>query len=125
MLPPNPLEQNATARFRHRRRRALNVLSAAEQQRFLAVLRGDHRLNGFRNEDVARRLFAKPAKNVQQRRRRTAQVSRKLQLLRAHGLIGSVPHSYRYQITAKGEQLMNAAVYVRYKAFSKELQPAA
>lgn len=113
------------ARFKQRRRRALNVLSAAEQQLFLAVLRGDHRLNGFRNADVARLLYAKPAKNDPERRRRTAQVSRKLQLLRAHGLIAAVPHSYRYQITAKGEELMNAAIYVRYKAFPKELQPAA
>jgi hypothetical protein len=65
------------------------------------------------------------AKNVQERRRRTAQLSRKLQLLRAHGLITSVPHSYRYQISAKGEELMNAAIYVRYKAFPKELQATA
>jgi hypothetical protein len=113
------------ARFKQRRRRALNVLSAAEQQLFLAVLRGDHRLNGLRNADVARVLFAKPAKNLHERRRRTGQVSRKLQLLRAHGLIASVPHSYRYQVTAKGEELMNAAIYVRHKAFPKELQPAA
>jgi hypothetical protein len=113
------------ARFKQRRRRALNVLSAAEQQLFLAVLRGDHRLNGFRNADVARVLYAKPAKDVPEHRRRTAQVSRKLQLLRAHGLIAAVPHSYRYQITPKGEELMNAAVYVRYKAFPEELQPAA
>jgi hypothetical protein len=112
------------ARFKQRRRRALNVLSAAEQRLFLAVLRGDHRLNGFRNADVARQLFAKPARTVQESRRRTAQVSRHLQLLRAHGLIAAVPHSYRDQITAKGEELMNAAIYVRCKAFPKELPTA-
>ena len=113
------------ARFKQRRRRALNVLSAAEQQLFFAVLRGDHRLNGFRNSHLANQLFPKPATSLQERRRRTAQVSRKLQLLRAHGLIAAVPHSYRYQITSKGEELMNAAIYVRYKAFPKEFQTVA
>jgi hypothetical protein len=113
------------ARFRNRRRRPLNVLSAAEQRLFFAVLQGDHRLNGFRNADVARHLYAKPAANLKERRRRTARVSRQLQLLRAHGLIAPVPHSYRYQITRRGEDLMNAAIYVRCKAFPKELNNVA
>src|SRR6266404_9524347 len=113
------------ARFRSRRRRPLNVLSAAEQRLFFAVLQGDHRLNGFRNADVARHLYAKPAASLRERRRRTARVSRQLQLLRAHGLIAPVPHSYRYHITRRGEDLMNAAIYVRCKAFPKELNDVA
>jgi hypothetical protein len=113
------------ARFRSRRRRSLNVLSAAEQRLFFAVLQGDNRLNGFRNADVARQLYEKPAANLQERRRRTARVSRQLQLLRAHGLIASVPHSYRYHVTRRGEDLMNAAIYVRCKAFPKELNDVA
>jgi hypothetical protein len=103
----------------------LNVLSASEQQLFLAVLRREYRLLGFRNADVARQLFPTAARTVREKRRRTAQVSRKLQLLRAHGLIAPVPHSYRYQITRKGEDLMNAAIYVRCKAFPKALDPVA
>ena len=113
------------ARFRSRRRRPLNVLSAAEQRLFFAVLQGDNRLNGFRNADIARQLYVKPATSLQERRRRTARVSRQLQLLRAHGLIASVPHSYRYHVTRRGEDLMNAAIYVRYKAFPKELNDVA
>jgi len=113
------------ARFGKRRRRALNTLSAQEQHLFQAVLRGDHRLNGFRNTDVACCLFPTPPKTLQQHRRRTAHVSRKLQLLRAHGLIARIRNSYRYKITPKGEALMNAAVFVRYKAFPKELKAVA
>jgi hypothetical protein len=112
-------------RYRGRRQRALNVMSAAEQSLFLAVLRGNHRLNGFRNADVAGVLFPTPAHGCKEQRRRTAHVARKLQLLRAHGLIAAVPHSYRYHITAKGEELMGAAIYVRYKAFPKELSDVA
>jgi hypothetical protein len=113
------------ARFGNRRRRALNVLSDADQRLFLAVMRGDHSINGFRNTDVASVLFPLPAKTAQQRRRRSTQVSRKLQLLRAHGLIAPIRSSYRYRITRKGNLLMNAAVSVRQKAFPKELNAAA
>lgn len=108
-------------RFKGRRSRPLNVLSPAEQKLFLAVLRGDHRLRGFRNTDVLEHLYPTPARCAAERRRRTNAVSRKLHLLRAHGLIRRVPRSYRYLITQKGESLMNAAIYVRYKAFPKEL----
>jgi hypothetical protein len=110
------------ARFGNRRRRALNVLSDADQRLFLAVLRGDHAVNGFRNADVANVLFPAPAKNVTERRRRSTQVSRKLQLLRAHGLIAPIRSSYRYRITSTGRALMNSAVFVRCKAFPVELK---
>jgi hypothetical protein len=113
------------ARFHHRRRRGLNLLRAAAQRLFRAVLRGEHRLNGFRNRDVAQHWFATPARDRSERRRRTAAVSRQLQLLRAHGLIAKIPHSQRYRVTPQGEALMSAALYVRYKAFPKELDDVA
>jgi hypothetical protein len=113
------------ARFGNRRRRALNVLSETDQRLFLAVMRGDHCVNGFRNTDVANALFGKPAKTAQERRRRSTQVSRKLQLLRAHGLIAPIRSSYRYRITRKGQALMNAAITVRCKAFPAELKAIA
>jgi DNA-binding IclR family transcriptional regulator len=62
---------------------------------------------------------------VAEQRRRTAQVSRLLHLLRAHGLIAKIPHTHRYRVTAKGEALMSAAVYARCKVFPKELQDIA
>ena len=113
------------ARFGQRRRRALNVLSDADQRLFLAVLRGDHCVNGFRNADVAKALFPRPAKSVRERQRRSTRVSRKLQLLRAHGLIAPIPNSYRYRITRKGQTLMNSAVSVRCKAFPSEFKAVA
>ena len=100
-------------------------MSEAEQRLFRAVLNGNHVLNGFRNADVAQNLFASPATTAHERRRRTAQISRKLQLLRAHGLITPLRNSYRYRITPKGNLVMNAAIYVRHKAFPKELRSAA
>ena len=114
------------ARFGQRRRRALNVLSDADQRLFLAVLRGDHCVNGFRNADVAKVLFPRPAKSVRERQRRSTQVSRKLQLLRAPRPDRTdSKHSYRYRITRKGQTLMNAAVSVRCKAFPSEFKAVA
>ncbi len=107
--------------FHGRRRRGLNPLRAEEQQLFLAILRGDHLLNGFRNRDLVERLYQRSPKDSCEQRRRTARVSRLIQLLRAHRLVAKVPHSYRYQVTDKGQALMSAAVYVRHKTFPKEL----
>jgi hypothetical protein len=107
------------------RYRGLNLLRVQEQKVFRAVLRGEHRINGLRNRDIQAVLFPALAKQTVERRRRTAHVSRLLRLLRAHGLIAKVPHAHRYRVTTKGEALMSAAVYARYKVFPKELQEVA
>jgi hypothetical protein len=116
---------NKPARLGQRRRRGLNLLRMEEQRLFRAVLRGEHHINGFRNRDVQAALFGQRLRDVAEQRRRTAHVSRLLHLLRAHGLIAKVPRSHRYRVTAKGEALMGAAVYARYKVFPKELQGVA
>ena len=107
------------------RRRGLNLLRPAEQQLFRAVLRGEHHVNGFRNRDIQAVLFRSRVKDKSEQRRRTAQVSRLLHLLRAHGLIAKVPRAHRYRVTTKGEIMMGAAIYARHKVFPRELQDVA
>jgi hypothetical protein len=99
-----------------RRQRALNLMAATEQRLFRAVLRGEHRLHGFRNRAIATHLFPSPARTAAAQRARTVRVSRLLRLLRAHGLIAKIAHSYRYRVSAKGEVIMNAALYLRHRA---------
>lgn len=111
-------------RYRGRRRRGLNLLHALEQKLFQAILRGEHRLNGFRNRDIVSALD-EPARDSAARRRNMHRVSRHLQLLRAHGLIQKVPHCHRYQVTCKGEAVMTAAIRIRAKEFPHELPCAA
>src|SRR5436309_4015829 len=128
--PPSTTAQHldrvcAPVPFHGRRRRGLRLLHPDEQKSFHAVLRGDHHLHGFRNHDVATALFDSPPPHLAERRRRTAHVSRLLQLLRAHHLIAKIPHTHRYRITHHGEALMSSALYVRYKAFPKELKNVA
>jgi hypothetical protein len=113
------------AKFGKRRKRALQPLSPSDQALFLAVLRGGHRLRGFANRDVAAQLYPPPAREAAERRRRCGRVTRLIQLLRAHGLVAKIPRSRRYRVTAKGEALMSAAIYVRHKYLPKELHDAA
>jgi hypothetical protein len=113
------------AKFGPRRRRGLNLLHPDEQRLFRAVLRGDWRLNGFRNRDLVQELFGAAAVVAEEKRRRSLRVCRLLQLLRAHNLIAKIPHSNRYQVTAKGEALMVSAVYLRFDAFPKALDAVA
>ena len=89
-------------------------VAAADTALFAAVLFGGHALNGFRNRDLQRRLFAKPAQSEAERHQRSAQVTRQLAKLRGHGLIAKVPHCRLYRLTPKGTQLMAAALHYRH-----------
>jgi DNA-binding HxlR family transcriptional regulator len=61
----------------------------------------------LRNSDLRAELY-KPAKDRLQRRRQAAVVTRKLAMLRAHGLLRKTPHSQRYQLTPKGRRIITA-----------------
>lgn len=113
------------AAWRSRRRRALAPMSPHDQALFLAVLRGEHHLHGLCNRDLAQRLYGAAPRQPIERRRQSARVTRLIQLLRAHGIVSKVPRRRRYRLTASGERLLLAAVYVRYKHLPKTLSDAA
>jgi DNA-binding HxlR family transcriptional regulator len=46
------------------------------------------------------------------RRRRSSAISRKLRMLRAHGLIQKVPRTHRYQVTDPGRTILLAVLTV-------------
>ena len=52
----------------------------------------------YRNRDLQRLLFTGEASSPEERKRRSAWVTRQLRLLRAHGLISKVPHTHRYSL---------------------------
>jgi hypothetical protein len=109
------------AKLKGKRKRALQPLSPGDQELFLAVLRGEHRLQGFRNRDLTRRLYPQATKDSGERRRRCARVTRLIQLLRAHGLVAKIPRSRRYRVTTKGERLMSAALKVKAVELPREI----
>ena len=70
--------------------------------------RGEFALNGFRNRDLRHHLFAFESPSPETTRRRSGQVTRRLRLLRAHGLIKKVPRTHRYLLTEKGRTVIVA-----------------
>jgi hypothetical protein len=90
-----------------RRTRALNPLTGADGELLRTIARGDFLLEGFRNRDLRSALFGETADETQQHRQ-SAAVTRKLRLLRAHGIIIKVQKTHRYQISAQGRRIVTA-----------------
>jgi len=107
-----------------RRVRALRPFDADDRVLLAAVSRGEFTLNGFRNRDLQRIFFAHPATTRQEGRRRSAQVSRKLRLLRAHGLIRKITGTHRYHVTASGRKVITALL-TALRSTVRQLTPVA
>jgi hypothetical protein len=90
-----------------RRARALRPW-ADDQPLLRAINRGELMVNGLRNRDLQHVLYGDQAPSPKQRRQRSAAISRKLRLLRAHGLIQKVPRTHRYQVTEAGRTILVA-----------------
>jgi hypothetical protein len=67
---------------------------------------------GFHNRDIRQALYPSTACPIL-RRSQTAATSRKLALLRAHGLIRRVPSRHLYHVTAKGRRIITALLSAR------------
>lgn len=91
--------------------RGFNPAAAEDIRLFAAVLRGEHAINGFRNQDIRCRLF-KPTTASCQHARQSARVSRLLKRLHVHGLIAKIPRSRRWRLTAKGHTLMSTVLII-------------
>jgi hypothetical protein len=114
-------QRSAPVFFQGRRCRGLQVLARDDQALFQAALRGEHAVRGFRNGELAERLFGPKPEDPRERRQRCGRVSRRISLLRAHGLVAKIPRSRRYRVTKRGQRFMSTAIQVRTKRFSRGL----
>jgi hypothetical protein len=110
--------------WKGRRVRALQPLNPEDARLLETVNRGEFILDGFRNADLRRLLYDDDAVPDAERRRRSAAVTRKLRILRAHGLIQKVPKSHRYQVTAHGRSVIAAILAARQADITKLAQAA-
>ena len=101
------------ARLNGKRVRALNPWAHDDALLMESVMRGEFTINGFRNRDLRPLLFGTATTSKQEQRKRSAKVSRKLRMLRAHGLIKKVPHTHRYHLTSKGRRIIPALMAAR------------
>ena len=92
-----------------RRHRGLRPLDPSEAKLLAAIASGEHLISGFRNRDLRRALFG-DTDDAASRRRQAGQITRRLALLRAHGLIKKIPHTLRYQLTTAGAQTLPALI---------------
>lgn len=108
-----PVEQICRPIVRNGRRyRALNPWNPQDAQLLESVNRGEFALNGFRNRNIRELLFPSrcPAEEL---KRRVGLVSRRLRLLRAHGLIQKVSGTHRYVLTPLGRTTITALLSAR------------
>jgi hypothetical protein len=96
-----------------RRVRALNPLSAEDTQLLTAVARGEFALQGFRNRDLRPLLYGEVETSPAELRKQSAAVSRRLRLLRAHGLIAKISKTHRYQLTHHGRTAIPALLHAQ------------
>ena len=112
--------------FSGKRVRALHPFEPEDAALLEAVSRGEFTINGLRNRDLQRLLYpAQDFPTPQQTRRRSSRITRKLRMLRAHGLINKVPHTHRYQASVPGRQIITAILTARATPISQLLPKAA
>ena len=124
-----PLEQLAgplcrPVTWKGQRVRALNPLAKDDAALLQAVNRGEFLLHGFRNRDLVSLLYSSRRAPHEEQRRRSAAVTRKLRLLRAHRLIKKVPHTHRYQLTEHGRTIITALLAAQQANTSQLLKAA-
>jgi hypothetical protein len=102
-----------------KRARALNPLAAEDGRLLEAVNRGEFAINGFRNRDLRGLLFPNQPTDEAEQRWQSATITRKLRLLRAHGLIHKIPKTHRYQLCPHGRHVINALLIARHASIAK------
>jgi hypothetical protein len=100
-------------RWQGKRVRALQPLAGDDCRLLEAVAQGKFLLTGFRNRDLQALLYPSAATDKPEARRRTGSISRKIRLLRAHGLVRKMPNQHLYKVTDKGRQLIAAVIAAR------------
>jgi hypothetical protein len=84
-----------------RKVRALNPLGPTDAALLTAISDPKYMVNGVRNRDLVQALYPEPTSDAQEKRRRSARVTRLIRILRGHGLLHKVPRTHRYQMPAE------------------------
>ena len=88
-----------------RRYRALNPWQTEDHKLLTFLGKGELAVNGFRNRDLRAWLYPTvETLGLDQQSRRTGQRTRRIRLLRAHGLVRKVTGVNRYVVTSKGRR---------------------
>ena len=85
--------------------RGLNPWQKEDYQLLTFLAKGENALSGFRNKDLRGWLYPE-SKNMskQEQKRYSGRTTRRIKLLRVHGLVKKVAKENRYSLTAKGQK---------------------
>lgn len=89
--------------------RGLNPWNPEDFQSIEFLCKGEIQLNGFRNRNLRTVLYPKVKEPIE-RKRASGKISRRLRLLRSHGLIKKIPRTHRYLVTIKGRRVVTAVM---------------
>ena len=70
-------------------------------------------INDLRNRDLVAALYPIETDDAQERQRRSAQVTRQLRLLRAHGLLEKIAGTHRYRLSPEARATVQALLAAR------------
>ena len=94
-----------------KRYRGLNPWRKEDYKLLTFLAKGKNGINGFRNHHLRQCLYPKSEQLPQQLRKKYAErTTRRIKLLRAHGLIRKVSRANRYVLTRKGQKFSCALI---------------
>jgi len=85
--------------------RGLNPWQEEDYKLLTFLAKGEHAIVGFRNRDLRKWLYPESDKlEKEEQKRYSGRTTRRIKLLRVHGLIKKVAKENRYMLTAKGQK---------------------
>jgi hypothetical protein len=88
-----------------KRYRGLNPWQNEDYRMLVFLAKGENAINGFRNQYLRKWLYPELEQAPpDERKKACGRVTRRIRLLRAHGLIRKVPRANRYVLTEKGRK---------------------
>ena len=88
-----------------KRYRGLNPWQNEDYRLLMFLAKGENAINGFRNHDLRKWLYCESQEAMPyQREKYSGRTTRRIKLLRVHGLIRKVPRANRYVLTEKGQK---------------------
>ena len=91
--------------WKENRFRAINPWNNEDFSLLRVINQGEFVINGFRNRDILNSIY--PSIEPENKKRFSARITRKLRMLRAHGIISKIKKSNRYIVTSKGREVLN------------------
>lgn len=105
--------------------RALHPFSSEDGALLEVIRRAEFLIAGICNKHLQHALFPQPASGPTEAKRRSALISRKLRLLRAHGIIHKISGRNLYQVSAAGRTILTTFLIARQASANQLMKQAA